>query len=106
MRLHVHQLCAGGGGNCGEGANLFAHGIGNGFGRHLQLEAAKILAVGISRMRANRNSRSQGLLKRRSHRPFVARVAAAGHVHRRNRAHQRFLRAVRNRFRQLAHVAI
>src|SRR5262249_5385821 len=69
-------------------------------------EAAKVFAVGISRMRADRDASAQRLLDGDAHRVFVARVATAGDVRGCDRAQQRFLRAVSNRLGQLPHVAI
>ena len=48
----------------------------------------------------------QSLPDRRLHRALIAGVTAAGDVRRGDRSHQRFLRAVEHRLRQLAQVAI
>src|SRR5438552_1835354 len=74
VRLDVHQLRAGPSSNGGESADLFAYGIGDGVRGLLQFEAAKVRAIGIARMRANRHSGSKRLLDRSLHGLFIARV--------------------------------
>ncbi len=57
-------------------------------------------------MRSHCHASSQRLLDGRSHGAFIAGMAAAGDVGRRDRPHQRFLRAVGDGLGELPHVAI
>ncbi len=106
MRLDVHQPGAATGGNLRKCANLFEYGAGDCFRRQIHLQPPEIRAIGIARMRPNRQLPAKSLLDRCLHGLFVARMPPASDVDGCERRHQRFLRAVRNRLRQLAHIAI
>src|SRR5713101_8206240 len=80
VRLDVRDACAAGGGDCSEYAELLEYGIGDGFGGHVELEAAEVCAVGIARVGPEGKFPAKGMLDCGLHGLRVARMASAGDI--------------------------
>src|ERR1700687_4202750 len=104
--LYVGDVCVVARCDLGQGANLLVNRVGDFFGRQIQLDAAKVGAIGVTGIRSEGEFVAKSLLDGGGHRLRIAGVAAAGDVDGSDGAHQDFLRAVGDVLGQLAHVAI
>src|SRR5262249_21998924 len=93
-------------GDACERCDLREYEVRDRWGGHVRLEAAEILAIRVARMGADRDAVAESLLDRRAHGGFIAGVASSCVVRRCDGAHQVFLGAVGDGFRELADVAI